>query len=410
MVRRTLLIVMAGGKGSRLDVLTVGRAKPSLPVGGTYRLIDVALSNAANSGLRDVWVLQQYEPHLLNDHLAGGRPWDLDRSRGGLVPLPPYQGGEGEGFAEGNADALARQARFIAAFDPEVVLVASADHLYTLDLAEVAEAHRQWSSALTVVTTELARHQDGSRHVLVDVGAQGRVTGLHLKPEDPPHGTAATEVFAYDPEALLDTLAELGRGDEPLGDFGEALVPALIDTGGVHAYAHDGHWRDLGTPESYLDSQLELLRPRPAMRFDDPTWPIIGPAVTRPPARIDGTAHIDRSWISAGAEVRGTVVGSILGPGVVVEAGAEVRHSVVMDDVRIGRDASVARAVIAEGARIGSRARVGAPQARRPVLIGAAHRLAAGSEVSAGTHLDPAHERPRLRAGAHGDGRRRSRP
>ena len=311
--------------------------------------------------------------------------------------LPPYQGADGAGFASGNADALARQARVIAAFDPEVVIVASADHLYTLDLAVVAEAHRERGAALTIVTTELARRQDPSRHALVDVDAGGRVTGLHDKPEDPPHRTAATEVFAYDPKVLLGTLGDLERAGEPMGDYGEALVPAIIAGGRVHAFAHHGYWRDLGTPEAYLDTQLELLRPRPPFRLDDPSWPIVGPALTRSPARIESSARLDRAWVSAGAVVRGTVVDSIIGPGVVVEAGAEVRHSVLMDDVRVGRGASVARTVVAEGAWIGVRARLGAPHARRPVLVGAARRLAAGSDVPAGTHLEPADDKPLLR-------------
>ena len=396
MVRRTLLIVLAGGKGSRLDVLTVGRAKPSLPVGGTAHLIDVTMSNAANSGLRDVWVVQQYEPHLLNDHLAGGRPWDLDRTRGGLRVLPPYEGAEGEGFASGNADALARQARVISAVDPEVVMVCSADHLFTLDLAVVADFHRDRKAALTVVTTSLTRDQDPTRHALIDVDGRGQVTGIRDKPDETPHRTAATEVFAYEPEALLGTLDDLRRSDEPLGDYGDGLVPALIDTGRAHAFAHEGYWRDLGTPQAYLDSQLELLRPRSPFRLDDPAWPIISPPVTRAPARIEASAHLDGTWVSPGAVVRGTVVDAIIGPGTVVERGAEVRHSVLMADVKVGAGASVARAVVADGAWIGAGARLGAPNARRPVLVGAGRRLAARSEIPSGAHLDPVDDRPLL--------------
>lgn len=397
---RALLIILAGGQGSRLDVLTVGRAKPSLPVGGTFRLIDLMLSNASNSGLTDVWVVQQYEPHLLNEHLAGGRPWDLDRSRGGLRVLPPFQGADGEGFAEGNADALARQSRLIEATAPDVVLVASADHLTAIDLAAVVAVHTAKGSDLTVVTTELQRSQDPTRHALVDVNARGRVTGLVYKPDEPPHRTAATEVFAYDTGVLLETMAtlqrDLGEG-ESLGDYGETLVPAVIERGQAHAFAHEGHWRDLGTPEAYLDAQLELLKPRPPFRLDDPAWPILSPAVSRAPARIERTAQVDGSWISPGAVVRGTVVGSIVGPGVVVERDAEVRHSVLFDDVHVGRGATVARAVLAEDVRIGARSRIGSPNARHPVLVGAARRLAAGTEVAAGTHLDPAHAEPPLR-------------
>jgi glucose-1-phosphate adenylyltransferase len=394
---RALLIILAGGKGSRLDVLTVGRAKPSLPVAGTFRLIDVMLSNATHSGLTDVWIVQQYEPHLLNDHLAGGRPWDLDRSRGGLQVLPPYQGADGEGFAEGNADALARQARLIDAAGPEVVLVASADHLCAIDLDAVVTAHLDRGSDLTIVTTQLTRAQDPSRHALVDVNARGRVTGIHTKPDDPPHRTAATEVFAYDTSVLLGTLRALVAEGAPLGDFGEALVPTVIDGGNTHAWEHEGHWRDLGTPEAFLDAQLELLRPRVGLRLDDPAWPILSPAVSRVPARIEGTARVDGSWISPGAVVRGTVIDSIIGPGAVVDRDAEVRHSVLFDDARVGRGASVARAVLAEDVRIGARARIGAPNARHPVLVGAGRRLAAGTEVAAGTHLDPARDLPPLR-------------
>lgn len=390
MVRRTLLIVLAGGQGSRLDVLTAGRAKPSLPVGGTYRLIDLMMSNAANSGLSDVWVVQQYEPHLLTDHLAGGRPWDLDRSQGGLKVLPPYQGQATGGFATGNADALNRQARLIAAFDPEVVLVTSADHLITIDLDEVVDAHVERKAELTVVTTQLTRGQDARRHSLVDVDDRGRVTALRAKPDDPPHRCAATEVFAYDPTVLLDTLARIDRGEQELGDFGDALVPEILKGGKAYAFNHRGHWRDLGNPQSYLDAQLELLRPRPRLRLDDPAWPIRSASVPRAPARIEESARLDGSWVSSGTTVRGSVVNSILGPGVTVEAGAEVRHSVLMDDVRVGAGAKVARAVVAEGAWIGARSRVGAAQARHPVLVGAGRRLRTNSEVPAGTHLDPA--------------------
>lgn len=393
---RTLLIVMAGGKGSRLDVLTVGRAKPSLPVGGTARLIDVALSNAAHSGLRDVWVVQQYEPHLLNEHLAGGRPWDLDRTRGGLSVLPPFEGGQGEGFAAGNADALARHARAIAAAGPDVVLVASADHLCAMDLSAVADTHVDDDADLTVVTTELARHQDPGRHTLIDVGPARRVTGLHTKPRAPAHRTAATEVFAYRTEALLDVLGGARRQEEALGDFGDVLVPTLVAEGAVRAHPFEGHWRDLGTPQAYLDAQLELLRDRPPFRMDDPGWPILSPAVPRRPARIERGAELDRAWVSPGATVRGTVVDSIIGPGAVVEAGAEVRHSVLMSGVHVARRATVARTVVAEDARIGAGSRVGAPQARHPVLVGARRRLAPGAEVPAGTHLDPASPEPPL--------------
>ncbi len=217
-----LAVVLAGGEGNRLGALTEGRAKPAVPFGGMYRLIDFALSNCANSGLENVWVVEQYLPQALNEHLANGRPWDLDRSRGGLLVLPPYQGGEDEGFAEGNADALFRHLDAMRAFGPDVVLVLSADHVFTLDLRDVVDAHLEARAALTMVTKRLPG-EDVSRYGVVRTDGAGRVEEFAYKPEDPPSDVVTTEVFAYDAGRLFATLQELG-GNE-LKDFGHELIP-----------------------------------------------------------------------------------------------------------------------------------------------------------------------------------------
>lgn len=389
---RILCLVLAGGRGSRLDVLTTGRAKPSLPVGGHYRLIDISLSNAAHSGLSDVWVLQQYEPHLLNEHLAGGRPWDLDRTRGGFRTLPPFEGHDRDGFASGNADALARNWPLIDAFDPDILLVCSADHLLRLDHRDAIAAHLDSDADLTVVTTELPRGTDCSRYLVVQ-GDGRRVTEVDYKPEHPRGRLVGTEVFLYRPERLAQTLRDLREEGGDLGDYGDRLIPRLLDTGSVTEHRHTGHWRDLGTPEAYLDGQLELLRPRPPLRLDDPAWPMLTSMPVRGPAQVDRTAELDGAWISPGAHISGTVVHSIIGPGVRVERGATVRHSVVMADAVIRRDAVVARSVVAEQAVIGPGAVLGAPQARRPVLVGARRRIAAGRTLTAGEHVEPINPR-----------------
>lgn len=392
---RALCVVLAGGRGSRLGPLTTGRAKPSLPVGGNYRLIDIALSNAAHSELTDVWVLQQYEPHLLGEHLAGGRPWDLDRTRGGFRTLAPFQGPQHEGFASGNADALIRNWPIIDAFDPDVLLVCSADHLLSLDFRDVIAAHLDSAADATVVSTTMPAGTDVSRYLVVEA-ADGRVRSVDYKPHSPSGRCVGTEVFAYRPDVLAEQLHDLLRDGE-LGDYGERLLPRLVAEGVVVDFPHRGHWRDLGTPSAYLDGQLELLRDRPPFRLDDPEWPVLTSMPVRGPALVRRSASLDRAWLAPGADVAGEVVNAVIGPGVVVERGASVRHSVLMDDVVVRSGATVARSVIAEGCVVGRRAVLGAPNAVRPVLVGSHRRVAADAVLTAGTELEPRRPRDLIR-------------
>lgn len=392
---RALLVVLAGGRGSRLGPLTTGRAKPSLPIGGNDRLIDIALSNATHSGLSDVWVLQQYEPHLLADHLAGGRPWDLDRTRGGFRTLAPFEGPPADGFASGNADALIRNWPVIDAFAPDVLLVCSADHLLTLDFRDVLGAHLEAGADATVVTTVLPAGTDPSRYLVVRAEG-GRVRSVDYKPQSPSGRCVGTEVFAYRPDALAEHLRDLHREGE-LGDYGERLLPRLVAEGVVAEFRHDGHWRDLGTPTAYLDGQLELLRDRPPLRLDDPEWPILTSMPVRGPAVVRRTATLDRAALAPAADVAGEVVNSVIGPGVVIERGASVRHSVLMDDVVVRSGATVARSVIAEGSVVGRGALLGAVNAVHPVLVGSHRRIAADAELGPGTEVEPRRPRDLIR-------------
>ncbi len=346
---RTLLVVLAGGRGGRLAPLTDGRAKPALTFGGSYRLIDIVLSNAMHSGLSDVWVVEQYEPHALNDHLASGRPWDLDRTHGGLQVLSPFQGADGEGFSEGNADALVRQRRFIAGFAPDVLLVASADHVYRCDFRDVIDAHLASDAEATVVTTRVT--EDPSRYAVVTTEA-GRVTRLDYKPERPASDVVAAEIFAYRPAVVLEVLEQLAASG-PLGDYGERLLPALIDRGGVREHRHEGYWRDVGTIDAYHQAHMELLAAPPPFRLDDPDWPVLSATMPRRPAWLAATAAVHSSLLAAGSAVAGQVEGSVLGPGVTVTEGASVRDSVLLADVTVGPGARVERAIVDEGAQLG---------------------------------------------------------
>jgi glucose-1-phosphate adenylyltransferase len=356
---KVLALVMAGGEGSRLELLTERRAKPALPYAGVYRLIDFPLSNCVHSGIEDVWVLQQYRLQSLNDQLANGRPWDLDRTYGGLRLLPPQLGAEEDGFHEGNADAIWRNRELIAEHDPEVVLVLSADHVYRLDYGAVLARHRDRGAGVTVVTSEVPE-EEASRQAVVEVDGDGRIGGFHYKPDEPPTTRVATEVFAFATGRLLGTLEELAAGDGELKDFGHGLLPRMVEAGEAVEHRMDGYWRDVGTVPAYWRAHMDLLDPERPLDLDDPAWPILGRAPHRLPARVEGSARLDRALLSPGTVVAGEVTRSVLGPGVVVEPGAAVRDAVLLDDCVVAAGARVERAVLDRGVRVGPGAHVGA--------------------------------------------------
>jgi glucose-1-phosphate adenylyltransferase len=381
---KVLALVMAGGEGSRLELLTERRAKPALPFAGVYRLIDFPLSNCVHSGIEDVWVLQQYRLQSLNDQLANGRPWDLDRTHGGLRLLPPQLGGDKDGFHEGNADAIWRNRVLIAEHDPEAVLVLSADHVYRLDYGEVLARHRDRGAGVTVVTSEVPR-SEAARQAVVEVGDDGRLTGFHYKPEEPPTTRVATEVFAFRTDRLLDTLEALAAADGELKDFGDGLLPRLVDAGEAVEHRLPGYWRDVGTVPAYWQAHMDLLDPERPLDLDDPAWPILGRAPHRLPARVEGSARLEQALLSPGTVVAGTVVRSVLGPGVVVEPGATVRDAVLGDDCVVAAGAPVQRAVLDRGVRVGPGARVGGPdEDEPPALVAEEARLPDGATLPPG--------------------------
>ena len=361
---KVLALILAGGEGGRLDVLTQERAKPAMPFAGVYRLIDFALSNCTHSGISDVWVLQQYQPHALTEHLANGRPWDLDRTSGGLRVLQPYLGRSESGWYKGNADAIYRNKTEIERFDPDLLLVLSADHVYRLDYGDVVATHLEREAAATLVTTRVPI-DDASRFGTVEVDDAGRVTEFAYKPEHPAGDLVTTEVFVYDARVLLQTLEDLApedideENDSSLSDFGDELLPRLVRDGQTHEHRLEGYWRDVGTVESYWDAHMQLLEHEPPIRLDDPEWPILTRATHRPPAWIASSARVEGSLVSPGCIVRGRVERSVLAPGTVVEEGAEVVATVVLDDVLVERGARVERAVVDAGATIRADAAIG---------------------------------------------------
>ena len=370
-IPRTMAMVLAGGKGSRLDALTGHRVKPALPVAGTYRLIDISMSNLMHSHLSDVWVIEQYLPHTLNRHLSNGRPWDFDRTHGGLHVLPPFQGAEGEGFPQGNSDSLLRQKETIRDFAPDLVLVLSADHLYTLNFLDVIDTHQRQRADLTMVTTRV--DEDPSRYSVVGTDGQGRVTDFAYKPEEPQGSIVAAEMFLFDGPQLIEALEDLQASEGRLEDYGHDLIPWFMQRRKVVEHRMDGYWMDLGTLQSYWTAQLQILDGDGAV-LDDPQWPIVSGQPQLLPARISASAAVSDSLISAGSRIRGSIEHSVLSPGVVVEEGAVVRNCVLLDGVHVGPGVELENVIVDAEAEIRGGSKRGTAEA--VTLIGADGRVA----------------------------------
>jgi glucose-1-phosphate adenylyltransferase len=385
---RILVLVLAGGAGGRLELLTEHRAKPAVPFAGVYRLIDFPLSNCQHSAIADVWVSVQYHPTSLSEHLSNGRPWDLDRTTGGLMTLPPYQGTERGGWNEGTADSLWRQAGLIRAFDPDALVVVSADAVYTLDYREVAAAHLESGAEVTMVTTEVAA-DDAARYGIVQVEGE-RVVDYAYKPDEPATTTATNEVFVFTPQPTLDRLEALAGdvGEDGLEDLGDHLLPAQTKDGAARAHPLGGYWRDVGTVPAYWQAHQDFLAGDPPLDLDDPAWPVHTRGGRHSAARLLRGAEVTNSLLSGGTRVAGAVRGSVLSPGVVVERGATVVDSVLLPGVRVRSGATVTRAVLDDGVDVGAGATVGGDG--DITLVGRAARLDPGAVVEAGDRFpDP---------------------
>ena len=385
---RILVLVLAGGAGGRLELLTEQRAKPAVPFAGVYRLIDFPLSNCQHSAIADVWVSVQFHPTSLSDHLANGRPWDLDRTAGGLMMLPPFQGTDRGGWVSGTANLLWRQADLIREFGADALVVVSSDAVYKLDYREVVESHLGSGAEVTMVTTEVEA-DDASRYGIVQVDGE-RVTDYAYKPDEPATTTATNEVFVFTPEATLDRLEALDDelGEDGLEDLGSHLLPAQTSDGLARAYPLQGYWRDVGTVPAYWQAHRDFLSAEPPIDLDDPAWPVHTRGGRHSAARVLPGAVVDESLVSGGTRVAGEVRGSVMSPGVVVEKGATVVDSVLLPGVRVRAGARVVRSVLDDRVDVGERAVVGGDG--DVTLVGRQARVEAGSEVAPGTrHPDP---------------------
>lgn len=342
-------MILAGGSGSRLGTLTEKTAKPAVSFGGKYRIIDFTLSNCSNSGIRTVGVLTQYRPTELSEYIGSGRPWDLDGSRGGVFILPPYLGRDGGDFYSGTADSVYRNLEFIRRYGAKYVLILSGDHIYKMDYGRMIAEHKRRAAGVTVATVEVPP-ADAPRFGILETDDDLFVTGFEEKPKNPRSTTASMGVYVFSFDILADYLAGDAADDGSSHDFGKNVIPALVRDGvPVLSYPFYGYWRDVGTVDSLWRANMDLINADSGLDVREVTWRVMTGGDLRPPQCIGHDADVRSSVMSDGSFINGEVKNSVVSRGAVVDQGARVRYSVLMEDVRVESGAVVEYAVVSPG-------------------------------------------------------------
>ncbi len=399
-MRNTIAVILAGGQGERLSVLSMERAKPAVPFAGKYRIIDFVLSNCVNSGLYNVAVLTQYRPHSLNDHIRNGRPWDLDRTHGGIRLLQPYIGRRDSDWYKGTADAVYQNLPFLLEdVRTELVLVLAGDHVYRMDYGKLLAYHEAKQADCTVAVFEVPL-REASRFGTLVVDADQRIVEFEEKPAEPRSTLISMGIYVFERAVLERRLAEDAAMPRSRHDFGGDVLPRMVPQDRVYAYPFHGYWRDVGTIQSYWEANMGLLAEPPEFRLYDPDWIIHTRSEERPPALISASARVNRSLVSHGCTIEGTVEHSVLSPGVVVARGAVVRDSIVMTDSVIGPDAVLDRVILDKEVVVGPGCQLGVGDDMRPnrleprrlntgiTLVGKRARLPAGLRAGRNCRID----------------------
>ncbi len=368
-MERIVALILAGGQGTRLGVLTEKIAKPAVPFGGKYRLIDFTLSNCVNSGIYTIGVLTQYRPHVLSKHIGIGKPWDLDRKDGGVVILPPYQGSNESGWYKGTANAVYQNMEFVDEYSPEYVVILSGDHVYAMDYNEIIDYHISKGADGTIACMEVPL-EEASRFGIMVTDIDGRIVEFQEKPAEPKSNLASLGIYVFDWEFLKERLIEDENDPESSNDFGKDIIPRIVrnNLGKLYAYRFEGYWKDVGTISSYWESNLELTRPLPPLNLYDPNWKFFTQTEEMPPAFVHRNAKVENSLISEGSEIEGEVYDSVVFQGVRIKKGAVVRNSVVMTRTVIGEGSIVENAIIAERVVVGKNVVIGEGEFSKSLL------------------------------------------
>ena len=365
--KRVVAMLLAGGQGSRLYALTKNVAKPAVPYGGKYRLIDFPLSNCTNSGIDTVGVLTQYQPLVLNEYIGNGQPWDLDKMNGGVHVLPPYETQTGASWYEGTANAIYQNMRFIERYDPEYVVVLGGDHIYKMDYSKMVEFHIANNADCTISVIDVPK-SEASRFGIMICDDQNQVIDFVEKPKEPKSTLASMGIYVFSWNKLKkylieneeDANAKRDRGEAWSKDFGKDIITSMLrDKQRLFAYEFEGYWKDVGTLDSLWEANMDLLSPSVPLDLYDPSWKIYSRNSNMPPQYVGDNANIENSMISEGSEIDGTVDFSILFSGVTIEEGATVNYSIVMPGTVIKSGAVVEYAIVGSDSVIESGARVG---------------------------------------------------
>ena len=361
MKKNCIAMLLAGGQGSRLYALTQNVAKPSVPFGGKYRIIDFPLSNCANSGIDTVGVLTQYRPLQLNSYIGNGQPWDLDVADGGVYILPPYQSaGEKGSWFSGTANAIYQNMAFIENYDPENVLILSGDHIYKMDYADMLREHLEHDAACTISVLQVSM-EEATRFGIMNVGEDGFICEFEEKPKQPKSDLASMGIYIFNWKKLREYLIADENDPNSSKDFGKNIIPNMLNAGEkLWPYRFDGYWRDVGTITSLWDANMDMLSTT-LINLYDPTWPISSRSPICPPHFTGENAQIVHSIVTEGCEIDGTVENSVLSSGVKVGTGANVIYSVLMPGAVVEDGATVEYAIVGENTVVHKNAHVGAP-------------------------------------------------
>lgn len=352
-------MLLAGGQGSRLGALTKNIAKPAVPYGGKYRIIDFPLSNCINSGIDTVGVLTQYQPLELNDYIGSGQPWDLDRAFGGVHILSPYQQIEGTDWFRGTANAIYQNLHFLERYNPEYVLILSGDHIYKMDYSKMLDYHVKHEADCTIAVLEVSL-EEATRFGIMNTDENNKVYEFEEKPAQPKSNKASMGVYIFSWEVLKKYLTQDEGNKDSHNDFGKDIIPAMLaDDKRLFAYDFDGYWKDVGTIDSLWEANMDILDPNQPLELNDPSWKIYARTRALPPHFISDDAEVKSSLVSDGCTVEGTVTDSVVFSGAVVEKGAVVQDSVIMPGAVIKAGAVVQYAIIAENAVVEEKAVVG---------------------------------------------------
>ena len=357
--KECVAMLLAGGQGSRLYALTESTAKPAVSFGAKYRLIDFPLSNCINSGIDTVGVLTQYQPMYLNEYIGNGQPWDLDRTFGGVTVLPPYQGKRGATWYKGTANAIYQNLNYIDRYDPDYVLILSGDHIYKMNYAEMLNAHKRTGAACTISVLEVPL-SEASRFGILSADVNNKIFKFEEKPKKPTSTKASMGIYIFNKKTLFEYLEKDAANPDSSNDFGKDVIPAMLAAGeNMYSYNFSGYWKDVGTIKSLWEANMDLIGPKPTLDLDDPSFRIRSRNTAQAPQYVGPDAIIENSVITEGCQVYGTVINSVLFPGVIVEPDSVVKDSVVMSETVIRSFAKVLYSIIDDNTVIGNHCIVG---------------------------------------------------